>query len=610
MVREPELTEYEKSLKKIFELSKPSFKRKYQNGCLWFVENILSISNIDPQQKQLIDEVNHLIYCKEKFFTHNKCGDGTKEFKKYYKDPITPEEIDIARRRGISIRSGKGCGKDAAVSWVVMWFMMMFPRSLIPCTAPVSDQLRIVLWREIYKWMKMTDSNGEHKFPLHHMYEMDQDYVYLKEHKKKSNYAVARVAKETADGKSDTLQGLHENYMMFIIEEASGVPAAVFDAFETTLTRPINFVIMIWNPVRRSGYAYESHYSKDSENWINLHWNAEKSSIVDPKSIADMAKKYGKESNEYRINVLGLPPYSDDNNLVPYEWIDEAKNRDIEVSPHDPLLIGVDCAFSGKNEAVIVIRRGPEIVEFRSYPHVDKTEQLVDFVLLAIKDYPDFDSCYIDKCGPGKGVFDGVKRYYPHKIRGVDVSEGAKDKERFRRLRDELWWKIRKRFENGNICMGASVEQHHAKKFFDEIRQGLASRCCCIPADVTRVACSAGCGAVHHRQFAPVELSFIYFASREAVDLHRHRGSIITRANHIAILSHRDLLRQLDTFQFINDVAALDPGLVRRTARFYRRNPHPSSRHIAHCKGARLPVNAHRIDILAAFQFLDDRDGF
>src|SRR5574337_141174 len=53
---------------------------------------------------------------------------------------------------GLSIMAGKGTGKDAWVSWAILWFMT-FPYPKIPCLSVSADQLNKVLWSEISKWL-------------------------------------------------------------------------------------------------------------------------------------------------------------------------------------------------------------------------------------------------------------------------------------------------------------------------------------------------------------------------------------------------------------------------------------------------------------------------
>lgn len=58
---------------------------------------------------------------------------------------------EIIRR--ISIRAGHGIGKSTAFAWLIIWFLFSFYNAQVPCTAPTSDQMHDVLWKEVKKWL-------------------------------------------------------------------------------------------------------------------------------------------------------------------------------------------------------------------------------------------------------------------------------------------------------------------------------------------------------------------------------------------------------------------------------------------------------------------------
>ena len=45
------------------------------------------------------------------------------------------------KNKRITIRSGHGCGKSSAASWVALWFMCTRPYAKVVCTAPTARQL-------------------------------------------------------------------------------------------------------------------------------------------------------------------------------------------------------------------------------------------------------------------------------------------------------------------------------------------------------------------------------------------------------------------------------------------------------------------------------------
>jgi len=249
--------------------------------------------------------------------------------------------------------SGKGTGKDAFTSWIIKWFLCCFPFCKIPCTANTGKQLKHVLWAEIRKWLR--GSNVEDWLVL------QSEKVFFKEQGGKEWFAVALTAnvKGTKEEQAETLAGYHEENLMVVIDEASGLPDPVFKPLEDTLTWPVNFVLMIFNPTRRTGYAKDSQY-KNRKEWICLHWDAEESEIVTRESIEAKERRYGRGSNMFRMTVTGLPPHSDPDTLIPPEWVELAVDRDIGDVSEEPLFLGVDVGAGG-DPSIILHRRGNKV---------------------------------------------------------------------------------------------------------------------------------------------------------------------------------------------------------------------------------------------------------
>lgn len=73
-------------------------------------------------------------------------------------------------------------------------------------------------------------------------------------------FATARTAT-----KPENMQGFHEDNMLFIIDEASGVADPIMEAILGTLSGGNNKLLMCGNPTRTSGTFYDAFYSS---RWI------------------------------------------------------------------------------------------------------------------------------------------------------------------------------------------------------------------------------------------------------------------------------------------------------------------------------------------------------
>lgn len=389
----------------------------------------LNVTTISTQQAQGLEEIRKLV---------------TAKIKKFAGDPLTPEEEEYSKKIGLSVMSGHGTGKDAYASWVVLWFLCCFPFPKIPCTAPTGHQLKDVLWGEISKWLRKSN--------VADWLTWQSDKIFFNEQKGKEWFAVARTAnpRATAEEQGETLAGFHERFLLYVIDEASGIPEPVFKPIEGALTGECNIVLMIFNPTRSKGFAVESH-RKDRARWVAIRWNSEESELVTKEQCESMAKKYGRDSNTYRIRVLGLPPSTDEHILIQYDWVMDAVNREIEPLDTDVDVMGFDVGGGG-DESIILPRRGPLTYAVHSC-HFDKSEELTGWALRHLLDFgPKY--CMVDNIGVGWGISGNLRsRQTVCEIISVNVSETASEDKRFDSLRDELWWRVREEFENGVISI-------------------------------------------------------------------------------------------------------------------------------------------------------------
>ena len=409
---------------------------------------------LSNQQKQGLHAVGQLARAKD-IVAKFKDGVVTKK--------PTDEQFKLSAQMGVSVMAGKGVGKDAFASWVILWMLCTHVEPKILCTAPTQGQLKQVLWSEIAMWHGKRDFEGNALFQMKHMIAVEGEKIYMKgvtepgSNEKDGKYWTAfyRTPQRNVDKAqmAKTLSGLHANNMMFVLDEASGIDDAVFGDLENTMTGRVNFSLLIFNPHKPNGFAYDTHYGKHKHQWIQCHWDAEESDLVPKQSILNLEEKYGRESDNFLVNVKGLPPRGGDDSLIPYEWVYAAYNRELIAAPDTQMIVGVDVARGGTDYTVVTPRLGGKV--FKPYKIVpsDFNQQAdeIDRILKGdLCEYTIAKVC-IDATGVGHGLVDVMMRRHPGIIASVKVAESPRKKDKFRKLRDELWWKMRTRFEHGTI---------------------------------------------------------------------------------------------------------------------------------------------------------------
>lgn len=327
-----------------------------------------------------------------------------------------------------SFRSGHGTGKSASEAWLILWFVSLFPNCRVPCTAPTQHQLFDVLWGEVAKWRQKM-----------HPWFKDQlvvtnDRVYLKG-AENTQFAVARTArKEQPEG----LQGFHADHLLFIIEEASGVPEPVFEVAQGALSTPNARVLMCANPTQTTGYFYNSH-NRMKHVWTRGVLSCEDSPLVAPEYLRDMKQQYGEESDIYRVRVKGEFPNAAITQLIPRALAEEASARKLHPSQYEfaPKVLGVDVAWEGDDRSCVVLRQGIHSRILGQWRNIDN--MTLGGLVAQYEDKHGTDATFID-VGWGSGVIDYLRSIGRDPI---PVNFGGKAiKTEFVNKRSEMWCEI------------------------------------------------------------------------------------------------------------------------------------------------------------------------
>ena len=325
------------------------------------------------------------------------------------------------------------------MAWAILWALVCFHPVKVPVTAPTAHQLSDVLWAELAMWhRKMPDE-------LRAEFEWSAEKFVRKDVAQEA-FAAARTSRPE---KPEALQGFHSENIVFVIDEASGIPDEVFQVAEGALSTDGAFVIMAANPTRMDGYFYDSHH-KMRGSWSPLHWNAEDSPLVSRKYIEDMAAKYGHESAIYRIRVLGEFAGNPDG-VVPLDLIEAATRRDI--AQFGPERWGLDVARFGEDRTALAKRSGNSmLVPVKSWRGKDtmQTAGMVKAEYDSAARRP--EAICVDVIGLGAGVVDRL-RELGLPVVAVNVAESPSANDRYSRLRDELWFKAREWFAGRDVKM-------------------------------------------------------------------------------------------------------------------------------------------------------------
>jgi len=315
--------------------------------------------------------------------------------------------MDLAEHPLVTVRSGQGVGKTALEAATLLWFLTCFPFPRVVATAPTRQQLHDVLWSEVAKWQAKSPLLSE-------LLKWTKTYIYMVGMEKRW-FAVARTAT-----KPENMQGFHEENMLFIVDEASGVADQIMEAILGTLSGPNNKLLLCGNPTKTSGTFADSH-SRDRALYKCHKVSSLDSPRTNKENIKALIRKYGVDSNFVIVRILGDFPKQEDDVFLPLSLVEAAITNDLcyeeDLQGADiPFInIGCDVARYGSDETVLAENVGniAKIDSFYCGQSLMVTcGNVISLYRSLLKRYPRYRGnihAMIDDCGLGGGVTDRLR---------------------------------------------------------------------------------------------------------------------------------------------------------------------------------------------------------
>ena len=332
----------------------------------------------------------------------------------YYDDPIGFSEdvlnfypddkqieimLSVRDNKRTTVRSGQGVGKTATVACIIIWYMLFREGAKVIATAPTRQQLNIVLWPEIAKWLSGTYADTFLTLTKTMLYMVGYELEW---------FATAKTAT-----KKENMAGLHADNMLIIVDEASGVSDEILETLLGTITGVDNRILFISNPTRNSGIFYESHH-KDRDQFCCIHIDAEECERTDKENIEMLKRKYGADSNAVKVRVKGDFPDQEDDVFIQLYLVMRGIQTDYDENQKvESIDIACDVARHGDDETVIGTKINHKVLPLVIRRGQDTMKTVGDIMLIANKlhaRYPTISiPVKIDDTGVGGGVTDRLK---------------------------------------------------------------------------------------------------------------------------------------------------------------------------------------------------------
>jgi hypothetical protein len=380
--------------------------------------------------------------------------DDLKRIRDHLQTDIELQRMGLPPRPQYLARSsGRGPGKSAFLSMVNYWVASCWIGGTGIVTANTEAQLRTRTMAELGKWHTM--AINRHWFDKTSMVLRPQPWFKdLIEQQLSIDTQYYYVEGQTwSEENPDAFAGAHSQIALVLsYDEASGIPDPIWNVSEGFFTDKafLRLWMVISNPRQTSGRFYEC-FHKDKGFWHTKTIDSREVEGIDPGVYQRIADKYGEDHDVTRVEVKGQFPKTGDDAVISIGLVEDAVLRDVSQAEASKVVWGLDVARFGMDRTTLAKRQGNTLLEKPlSWRGKDlmQTAGRVTAMYEAEKVKPDV--ILIDAIGLGAGVVDRLKESgLP--VKGVNVSESPSVGERFMKLRDELYFKMREWFE-GRDC--------------------------------------------------------------------------------------------------------------------------------------------------------------
>lgn len=316
----------------------------------------------------------------------------------------------IANGKRLAMKACKGPGKTAVLAWIAWWFLLTRPFANVAATSISGDNLQDGLWKEMAKWQA--------KSPLlSAAFEWQKTRIVAKDHVA-IWWASARQWSKTADAQkqADTLAGLHADNMLFIIDEAGGVPRAVAATAEAALASGTDTKLIIaGNPTHTDGPLYDACVTH-RHLWDVIEITGDPNDPMrSPRISVEWAKQqiemYGRDNPWVLVNVFGKFPPGSINALLGPEEVTAAIKRHLQPQDYQfaQKRLGVDVARFGDDRTVIFARQGLNAQVGSNNPVImrnARTDQIAARIMLSKQRWGSELDLIDDTGGWGHGTVD------------------------------------------------------------------------------------------------------------------------------------------------------------------------------------------------------------
>lgn len=345
-----------------------------------------------------------------------------------------------------AVHSCHNIGKSWVASAACCWWLDVHPpgTAFVVSTAPTGAQVKAILWREIGRLHKAAGLEGRTN--------LTEWYI---------GGELVGYGRKPAEHEPTAFHGIHAEFVLVVLDEACGIPKALWDAASTLTSNSGSRTLAIGNP--DDPHSEFAKICKPTSTWHVIHVGAEHTpnwtgepvseqvagSLISKKWAASKAKSWGPKSSLYCSKINGLFPTDADKGTIPFSWATACRYLDL---PAEGIrAAGLDIGGGG-DRTVLRERVGPRAGREQVWD-IDDPMELCGQVVLKLAEW-EIERVVVDTIGIGWGVGGFLRErskrhnyriaddepFHNAEVVGFNASEKSKQPKRFDNKRAELHW--------------------------------------------------------------------------------------------------------------------------------------------------------------------------
>lgn len=273
------------------------------------------------------------------------------------------------------VKSCHDSGKTFLAAVLVCWWIDTHPpeQTRVISTAPTDNQVKKLLWEYIRK--------------MHRNYNLDGSVSEAAEWKS-DDRDVLGLGRKPSNDNIHAMNGHHAKYLLFVIDEACGVPQTLWTAAEAVTTNPDNRILAIGNP-DDAATEFGRIFLQDDPAWAKFTIDAFSTpnftdewktmdpevcrTLLDPEWVEEKRVSWGDTSSRWMAKVTAQFPLVSTDTLFSVHLLMQAVDRTILPSGDVRPDLGLDVSRYGSDKTVLVSNTGGVVEVLEVW---DKTDLL------------------------------------------------------------------------------------------------------------------------------------------------------------------------------------------------------------------------------------------